>query len=603
MRNLAEFIAALRQSRLGRAEDAIHDVCLACGADLRRSDAYRRLRVCGACRFHYTLGARERIDLLVDPGTFRETNRTLISIDPIAFREGYTQRLSDDERRTGLADAIVTGSARVGGRDVALAVIDVRFLGGTIGSVVGEKLTRAMERAARRRRPLIAVIASGGVRLQEGPLALLQAGKIALARQRLARARMPFLCVLTNPTLGAAYTGIAASADYAVAEPGALIGYSAGRSTEYGDEQTAEEMLARGLVDEVADRGQLRDLLLHVLDALSAGGRVDAAEPGETVRPKHEHGQAWNKVQIARNRQRPTALDYIGRMASTYVELRGDRAGADAETVTCGIATLAGEPVMIVGQQRRPSGDAQDGGWIGPAGFRKAVRAIQLACRFSLPIITLIDTPGADPRPAASADGLGPAMAACTAAMAEATSPTIAAVIGQGGSEAAAAFGITDRVLMLEHAIYTAIPPEQAAVLLHRDASRAGEVADALHLTADACLQLKVIDGVVPEPPGGAHTDHEAAARSLRAALLRTLAETQAIPAGKRQRMRYRRYRAIGVYGNYIGTTLADEVGDLRDAITRRAGAALRLRRRSGRQPPDTRAPEANASGLPAAHG
>lgn len=575
MKNLSELFAALRQPPHGRdLALTTHDTCIACGANLRESETYQQVRVCHVCRFHYTIGARRRIEALADPGTFRESNRSLISIDPIAFAKEYKRRLFEEERRTGLADAIVTGSAKLDGREVVLAVIDFRFMGGSIGSVVGEKLTQAMERAARRRHPLIAAIASGGSRMQEGPLALLQTAKIALARQRMAAAQAPFLCVLANPTLGAAYTGIGTLADYLIAEPGALIGYASARATGSPEGQSAADLLARGLVDEVVDRGQHRALLTHILGVLTARTKVGREDSEALAQPAHVHGQAWNHVQLARHQQRPSALDYIGRMASTYVELRGDRTGTDADTVTCGIGVIAGEAVLLIGQQRPPTSRQTTGGWLGPDGFRKATRAIRLASRFGLPIITLIDTPGADPRLPAAAAGLGPAIAECLGTLAAAPVPTIAAIIGEGGSEAAAAFAVADRVLMLEHATYSVLSPEQAAVLLHRDAARAEEVADALHLTAEACHALKVVDTVIPEPTGGAHMDHDAAAHALRAALLRALAELQGQPTKRLLRARYRRYREVGEYSGYIGTTLAHEIDEVRTALARRAAAA-----------------------------
>jgi acetyl-CoA carboxylase carboxyl transferase alpha subunit/acetyl-CoA carboxylase carboxyl transferase beta subunit len=598
MKNLAELFAALRQPHQGRdAMHAVIEACPACGADLRESETYRHARVCHACRFHYTIGARERAALLADPGTFRETNRSLIAIDPISFARAYKQRLFEEERRTGLADAIVTGSARLDGRNVVLAVVDFRFLGGSIGSVVGEKLTQAMETAARRRWPLIAVLASGGARMQEGPLALLQTAKITLARRRLAEARVPFLCVLANPTLGAAYAGIGALADYLIAEPGALVAYAAPRTAGGApDEPSVDELLKRGLLDDVVDREQQRALLAQVIAVVTARTRLS---PEGTDYPQrrdgHAHGGAWNQVQLARHQQRPTALDYIGRMATTFVELRGDRCGSDPGSVVCGVATLAGEAVMIVAQQR-PGGasDPARDVWLDAAAFRKAARAFRFASRFGLPIVTLIDTPGADPRPGATVAGLGPAMADCMTALAEAPVPTVAAVIGEGGSEAAAAFAVADRVLMLEHAIYSVVSPERAAMLLHRDPTRAEDVAEALHLTADACRELRAVDVVVPEPPGGAHTDHDAAAQHLRAALLRTLADLQDVPPRKLLRARYRRYRAAGEYSNYIGTTLVHEVSELGQAIARRAaGAAARLRHPRRRGEPEPDEPEA----------
>jgi acyl-CoA carboxylase subunit beta len=574
MKNLSELFAALRQPQHGRdTAFATQDECISCGADLRESEVYQQVRVCHSCRFHYTIGARRRIDSLADPGTFRESNRSLISIDPIAFAKAYKRRLFEEERRTGLADAIVTGSARLDGRNVVLAVLDFRFMGGSIGSVVGEKLTQAIERAARQRRPLIVAVASGGARMQEGPLALLQSAKVALARQRLAAARVPFLCLLANPTLGAAYTSIGAPADYLIAEPGALVGYASARAAGSAEGQSAEDLLARGLVDEVVDRGQHRELLSHILTVLTSRTRVGTEDGEAPEQPAHIHGQAWNHVQLSRHQQRPSALDLIGRMASTYVELRGDRTGTDSRSVTSGIGIIAGEAVVFIGQQRVPGAAATDS-WLGPEGFRKATRALGIATRFGLPVVTLIDTPGADPRAAAAASGIGPAMADCLGALASVPSPTVAAIVGEGGSEAAAAFAVADRVLMMAHATYSVVSPERAAVLLHRDASRAEDVADSLHLTADACRELKVVDTVVPEPSGGAHTDHDAAARSLRTAILRSLAELQGQSPNRLLRARYRRYRAVGEYSGYIGTTLAHEVSELRAALARRAGAA-----------------------------
>lgn len=575
MKNLSELFAALRQPQHGRdTAFATQDECISCGADLRESETYQQVRICPSCRFHYTIGARRRIESLADPGTFRESNRSLISIDPIAFAKAYKRRLFEEERRTGLADAIVTGSAQLDGRNVVLAVIDFRFMGGSIGSVVGEKLTQAMERAARQRRPLIVAVASGGARIQEGPLALLQSAKIALARQRLAAARAPFLCVLANPTLGAAYTSIGAPADYLIAEPGALVGYASARAAGSAEGQSAEDLLTRGLVDEVVDRGQHRELLAHVLTVLTSRTKVGVEDGEAPAQPEHIHGQAWNHVQISRHQQRPSALDFIGRMASTYVELRGDRTGMDTPAVTSGVGIIAGEAAVLIGQQRVPGTTAAADSWLGPEGFRKATRALGVAARFGLPVITLIDTPGADPRAEAAASGLGPAMADCLGALAAVPAPTVAAIIGEGGSEAAAAFAVADRVLMLAHATYSVVSPERAAVLLHRDAARAEDVADSLHLTADACRELKVVDTVVPEPAGGAHADHDAAARFLRSALLRSLAELQGQSPHRLLRARYRRYRAVGEYSGYIGTTLAHEVGELRAALARRAGAA-----------------------------
>lgn len=594
MKNLAELLASLRQPHHD-PEDASAEqaACLSCGAGLRDSEEYAEFRVCPSCRFHYNVGARRRIALLVDKGTFRETNRAYIALDPLSFSKAYRRQVIEEQKRTKLPDAIITGSARIGGVRAVLAVIDFRFLGGTIGSVVGEKLALAFELAARKRRPLIVVVAGGGARLQEGPLALAQLAKLAAAQRRFAAARTPFISVLANPTTGAAYAGFASLADYIVAEPGALVGYATMRAVRAAsggrlplDAHTAERHLRDGMIDAIVDRTKLRDLLSTLLALFASRSRVKA-EKDEEVRGHIDVPEtgAWHEVQIARHAERPTAKDYISRISARFVELRGDRVTGDDPTVICGIGEIAGEVVMFAGQQSVVGEDEQAETWLRPEGFRKARRAMQIAGRFEMPLVTLIDTPGAYPGLDAEARGLGHAVALCTTTMADLPTPTVAAVIGEAGGEAALAFCVADRVLMLEHATFSVVSPERAAEMLFRDASKAEEAAEALHLTAKQCRQLKVVDVIVPEPPGGAHQDDDAAARRLSGAISRALAEIGSASGRKLVEQRYRKYRALGGQSGYISTAVVRDLGELRDAIGRRAGSAVaRIRRRGDRE-------------------
>ena len=593
MKNLAELLASLRQPHHDPENAAAEqESCLSCGADLRGQPEYTEYRVCPVCRFHYNISARRRVALLADPGTFRETNRSYIALDPLSFSKAYRQRVIEEQKRTGLPDAIIAGSVRIGGCRAVLAVIDFRFLGGTIGSVVGEKLARAFEAAARKRRPLIVVVAGGGARLQEGPLALAQMAKLAAAQRRFAAARVPYISVLANPTTGAAYAGFASLADYIVAEPGALVGYATMRAARAAgggrlpaDAHTAEGQLRDGMIDNIVDRGQLRELLATLLGLFKSRSRVKAQDEEDDPEPAESEqveGGAWHEVQLSRHAQRPTARDYIGRIATKFVELRGDRVAGDDPAVVCGIAEIGGEAVMIAGQQGAQLDRPEQGErWLRPEGFRKARRAMQLAARFELPLITLVDTPGAYPGVDAESRVLGHALASCTATLADLPAPTIAAVIGGADSEAALAFSVADRVLMLEHATFSVTSPERAAERLFRDAGKAEEAARALRLTARECRELRVVDVIVAEPPGGEHQDHEAAARRLGGAPNRALAELRGLPARRLTGQRYRKYRALGGQTGYISTAVAQELGDLRDAIGRRAGSAVaRIRRR-----------------------
>jgi acetyl-CoA carboxylase carboxyl transferase alpha subunit/acetyl-CoA carboxylase carboxyl transferase beta subunit len=589
MKNLAEFVAFLRERHPGEplAHEGATDRCVACGAMLDGSELYDRYRVCPNCHFHYTIAARERIRLLVDTGSFRETQRALISIDPISFsgQVSYRRRIFEEQRRTGLSDAIVTGTATIRGRRLVLAVIDFRFLGGSIGCVVGEKLTLAFELGARKKLPVLVVVASGGTRMQEGLLSLAQVAKTAAAAERLAGARVPLITLLANPTIGAAYAGFVSLSDVILAEPGAIVGYGTTRAVEAASgghlppgAHTAESHLAHGLLDQIVDRVHQRDFLSALLDLMGARYRLTSTgsqpHPGGAAPPV----AAWNTVQLARHEQRPTALDYIGRMTANFIELHGDRMHGDDRTIVCGLGQLGGETVVILGQERNGS-DRQHGA-IGPEGFRKARRAMQLAAKLRLPLITLIDTHGAAADLRAEEHGLGNAIAGCMATASMLPVPVIAAVIGEGGSEAGIAFGVANRLLMMENAIFSPVSPESAATILYRDPTRVESAATALRLTAADCLKLGVVDAIVPEPVGGAHRDHDEAARELKVAIVRELIQVQGESPADLVKHRYAKLRGLGQYSNYLGETVAHEFGEIGGAVGRRAASIVsRLRR------------------------
>lgn len=593
MKNLAELLASLRERH--PADRPVADetgACIDCGASLTGSELYERYRVCPRCSFHYTISADERIALLVDSGSFRETQRALISIDPLSFsgQTAYRRRFFEEQRRTGLTDAIVTGTATIRGRRLVLAVIDFRFLGGSIGCVVGEKLTQALEAGARKKLPVVVVVASGGTRMQEGLLSLAQVAKTAAAAERLGAAHVPLISILTNPTIGAAYAGFASLGDIILAEPGAIVGYATTRALEQSEgghlpsgAHTAESHVAHGLIDQIVDRMHQRDFLAALLELLASRYRLTATG-APAAPPAVQAAPAWNTVQLARHAQRPSALEYIGRMTTTFIELHGDRVLGDDPSVVCGLGQLGGETVMLLGQERH-HGEAHSG-MIGPEGFRKARRAMLLAAKLRLPLISLIDTSGAAVDLRAEERGLGSAMAHCMATAAGLPAPTIAAVIGEGGSEAAMAFGIANRLLMLENAIFTPVSPESAASILYRDEKRAEAAASALRLTATDCARLEIVDAVVPEPVGGAHQDHEAAARQLKSALLRELTQIQSESPRDLMKARYRKLRGMGRYSNYIGVTVVREVSEFGGAVGRRASALVsRLRRQGDLQP------------------
>ncbi len=259
----------------------------------------------------------------------------------------------------------------------------------------------------------------------------------------------------------------------------------------------------------------------------------------------------WHSVELARHPDRPYTLDYVSRMLDDWVELHGDRGRADDGALVTGIAKLDGRTVVVIGHQKgRDVKERLDRqfGMAYPEGYHKAMRVMEIAERFGFPVVSLVDTPGAYPGVAAEQHGQGGAIARSQAEMARLTVPTVACVIGEGGSGGAIAIAVSDRVLMQENAIYSVITPEGCAAILWRDAGEAKKAAAAFKPDALHCLELGVIDGIVPEPEGGAQRDHDEAARLLRAALVESLEELEDTPGEELRRRRRAKFRGMGVF-------------------------------------------------------
>ena len=563
--------------------------CLVCNADLIGSEFFSRNRICPVCKFHYSLNARERIDSLADPGSFRETNSRISSLDPLSFssRTSYRQRIANDQRRTGLTEALVTGTCLIGGSPAILAVLDFGFMGGSMGSVVGEKVALAMENAAKRKMPVVVVVTSGGARVQEGILSLMQMAKTVMATSSLEAKGLPLISVLANPATGQAYASFANLADIILAEPGAIVGLapmtsirdSSAKPLPYGA-HTSDSHLSHGMVDDVVHRTELRDRIAILLDLLGPRYRLKAQKKAVVKNYPEPRATAWDVVNLARHPDRPTSGDYINRIVSSFVELHGDRVYGDDKSIICGFGHLGGQTVAIIGQERgsEDEGSGRHGGRTYPEGFRKAKRIAELAEKFDLPLITLIDTPGPHLSLDAEERGLGNTIATMMAVMGRLTVPSIAVIIGEGGSEGALALALTNRVLMLENAIYSVISPEEAADLIYQDQGKAEQVAESLRLTAKDCWELGIVDRVVQESRDGAHSSPGESARQLRGALMQEISALQPWTKRRVQSGRRKKFRKMGEYSSHFRNAVKREVSLLQGLV------ATRVRRLANRK-------------------
>jgi acetyl-CoA carboxylase carboxyl transferase subunit beta len=543
--------------------------CLFCGSDLFKSTLYQDCRVCHVCRFHHSLSAWERIYLLVDPGSFQQLDQTVTTAEPsrLLGNIAYQQRIREAQERTGLSETIVTGTCTIGGNPVVLAVFDFGFLGGNMGMVAGDRIAKAFETAVRRKLPVVTVVSSGGARIEEGVLSLMQMARTVVAARKLQVRRLPHISVLTHPTTGEVYASFANLGDLIIAEPKAMIGFAPlrvmGETPDLG--HTAESHLEHGLVDQIVDRTRLRHLISITLDLLSSRYRLGVKKKVRPyLAPTHPQEQAWQAVQLARHAQRPTSMDYITRITSTFIEIHGDRSYSDDLAIVCGLAELGGEAVVIIGQQRD-----RNEGHTAPEGFRKAQRAMRLAAKFNLPLINLIDTPGACPGAESEERGIGNAISSTMALLSDIRTPVISVIIGQGGSEGALALGIADRILIMENAFLSVISPERAASIFFRDVRRAEELASALRLTAADCKRLGVADIVVPEPAGGAHIDPADAARMLRNLILRELLQIQTKSTAKLVKSRYKRFRYLGGQASILKGIFSKQTAQIQKLLQR----------------------------------
>jgi acetyl-CoA carboxylase carboxyl transferase subunit alpha len=261
--------------------------------------------------------------------------------------------------------------------------------------------------------------------------------------------------------------------------------------------------------------------------------------------------EVWHAVELARHQDRPYTLDYVERIFDDFVELHGDRALGDDAAIVAGLGRFDGRTVGLVGHQKGRDireRTHRNFGMTYPEGYRKAMRTMEVAERHGFPVLTLVDTPGAYPGVVAEQHGQGGWIARAQLAMLRLRIPTVATIIGEGGSGGAVAIAVADRVLMQENAIYSVISPEGCAAILWRDAGEAKKAAAAFKPDAAHCLELGVVDAIVPEPPGGAHTDHDAAARLLAASLSETLATVEGLDPDERRRQRHRKFRNMGVF-------------------------------------------------------
>jgi len=532
--------------------DGLLKQCNKCKAAIYTSEVISNHYICPKCKGYFRLPVKQRIEELVEPDTFKEWDRDLETLNPLQFK-GYEEKLKNLQEKTGLDEAVVTGSAMIGMNKVALAVCDGRFLMASMGHVVGEKITKVFERAMQEGLPVIIFACSGGARMQEGMISLMQMAKTAAAIKRHSDEGNLYITVLTDPTTGGVTASYAMLGDIILAEPGALIGFAGPRVIEQtiGQKlpdgfQKAEFQVEHGFVDAIVTRENMKTTLTEILN-LHKKRNLKGTMPQAFVPTLQRKGtDAWERVLLSRKKDRPTGMDYIRELFPDFLELHGDRYFGDDPAIVGGIAEFLGVPVTVIAQCKGRSTKEnikRNFGMPSPEGYRKALRLMKQAEKFKRPVICFVDTPGAFCGMEAEERGQGEAIARNLLEMSSLKTPILSVVIGEGGSGGALALAVADQVWMLENAIYSILSPEGFASILWKDSKRAKEASEVMKITAEDLKKLEIVDGILQEPEEYTRENMGLVTEQLEELIGRFLAECDGKDIDQLVQERYERFR------------------------------------------------------------
>ena len=576
----------VRKGRLRRRPEAPEGLlkkCNKCGAAILSEEVINGAYICPKCHGYFRVPAYKRIEMIADEGSFEEWDMDLDGMDgppdPLQFK-GYSEKIKKLREQTGLKEAVVTGRVKINGKQAVIGVCDGRFMMASMGYAVGEKITRAVERATNENLPVILFTCSGGARMQEGIISLMQMEKTSAALKRHSDAGLLYVTVLTDPTTGGVTASFAMLGDIIIAEPQALIGFAGPRVIEQtiGEKlpegfQRAEFLLEHGFVDQIVKRENMKPVLGrilkmhdHVHPDCRKGKEIRKSDRTEPVQkagmtekkagkkaaeqePWSEKSlTAWERVCRSRSKERPVGKDYIDILFEDFVELHGDRYYKDDRAVIGGIAYFQGKPVTVIAQAKGKTTKEnleRNFAMPSPEGYRKALRLMKQAEKFGRPVICFVDTPGAFCGMEAEERGQGEAIAHNLYEMSGLKVPVLSVVIGEGGSGGALALAVADEVWMLENSIYSVLSPEGFASILWKDSKRANEAAKVMKLTAEDLKQLGIIEQVIAEPEEFNEETLPAVAEKLNRQIQGFVTKYSKIPSEELVEKRYQRFRKM----------------------------------------------------------
>lgn len=569
--------------------------CNKCGGAIIAEDVKREYFICPKCGGYFRVHAYRRIEMIADENSFEEWDMDLQTENPLDYK-GYEEKIEKLQEKTGLREAVVTGKATILGEPAVLAVCDGRFMMASMGEIVGEKITRAVERATRQELPVIIFACSGGARMQEGIVSLMQMAKTSAALKRHSDAGLLYISVLTDPTTGGVTASFAMLGDIILAEPKALIGFAGPRVIEQtiGQKlpkgfQRSEFLLEHGFIDQIVERPKMRETLGRILefhgkvqtdieDTIDKTAGETASQTGDQAvdratdkivskttvhtadeikskdsedivdKTQTQKINAWDRVLLSRRKNRPVGSDYIRMLFQDFTEFHGDRLYGDDPAIIGGIAYFKERPVTVIAQEKGTNTKEnimRNFAMPSPEGYRKALRLMKQAEKFHRPVICFVDTPGAFCGLEAEERGQGEAIARNLYELSGLKTPVLSIVIGEGGSGGALALAVADEVWMLENSIYSILSPEGFASILWKDSTKAKEAAKVMKLTADDLKKMGVIECVLEEPEQYTVQTMKPVADQLQEKVEAFIENYEQMPEQKLTEHRYQRFRKM----------------------------------------------------------
>ena len=539
--------------------------CPKCGKMVERDRVVKKKYICYECGGYFRVKTNNRIRMVADPKTFEPWFEDMEVSNPLDY-EGYEDKLATAREKTGLKEAVTVGRCKVFGEDIVLGICDSRFMMASMGHVVGEKITCAIERATALNLPVFIFCCSGGARMQEGIVSLMQMEKTSAAIRKHGDAGLLYCSILTDPTTGGVTASFAMLGDVIMAEPGALVGFAGPRVIKQtiGQElpegfQTSEFLVEHGIIDGIVKRENLKKTIYFLVKTHQCNGKKTYAdyrpneefhfELSETLKEQSWFStprSAWEKVKAVRQVERPSASDYISHIFDFFVESHGDRAFRDDKAMIGGLAFLDGQPVTIIADEKgKDFKECQERnfGMPMPEGYRKALRLMKQAEKFNRPVISFVNTSGAFCGIEAEERGQGDAIARNLMEMSSLQVPVLCLMIGEGGSGGALATAVGNEVWMMENATYSILSPEGFASILWKDANRAKEASEVMNITAQDLKRLGVIEEIIPEFGGADHKTTEAIAGYMKEHIKDFLRKYDGMSGEQIAEERYQRFR------------------------------------------------------------